>query len=130
MTTNDPLAATLSKIDNATKVSKQSITVFGTSKLIKSILKILQANEYILDVMYEENVRGGKAVIALSSIINHCGSIKPRFKVKKTELEKFEQRYLPAKGFGILIISTSKGLMTNVEAKEQNIGGRLIAYCY
>ena len=44
--------------------------------------------------------------------------------------EKFEQRYLPAKSFGMLIISTSKGMLTNIQAKEKKIGGKLIAYCY
>ena len=58
------------------------------------------------------------------------GAIKPRFAVKATEYEKFEKRYLPAKGFGILIVSTVKGLMTHYEAKQQGLGGRLIAYCY
>ena len=45
-------------------------------------------------------------------------------------LEKFEKRYLPAKGFGLIIVSTSKGLMTHVDAEEKNIGGKMIAYCY
>ncbi|MHA1369516.1 MAG: 30S ribosomal protein S8, partial [Promethearchaeota archaeon] len=41
-----------------------------------------------------------------------------------------EMKYLPSKGFGFLIISTNRGLMTNEEAKEAGIGGRLIAYIY
>ena len=62
--------------------------------------------------------------------INDCGVVKPRFSFKVKDLEKFEKRYLPAKGMGILIVSTSKGYLTHEEAKKQNIGGRLIAYCY
>ena len=56
--------------------------------------------------------------------------IKPRYAVKSDEYEKFEKRYLPAQGMGILIVSTSKGMMTQVQAREQRLGGRLIAYVY
>ena len=50
--------------------------------------------------------------------------------MKKNEFEKFERRYLPAKGFGFLLVSTSKGIMTNEEAKTNGVGGKLIAYIY
>ncbi|MDZ4226799.1 MAG: 30S ribosomal protein S8, partial [Candidatus Pacearchaeota archaeon] len=59
-----------------------------------------------------------------------CGVVKPRFPVKLDEFEKFEKRYLPAKNFGIIIVSTSNGIMTHIEAKEKKLGGRLIAYIY
>lgn len=130
MTTNDPLAACLSKISNAEKVSKNEVVISGISKMKKNVLTILQKHEYLGTLDYEENRRGGKLTINMLGHINNCGVIKPRFKVKVLDIEKFEQRYLPSKGFGILIISTSKGLLTNEEAKEKNIGGRLIAYCY
>jgi len=130
MASNDPLAACLSKINNAEKVSKKQIVLYQVSKTIKEVLKILQKQDYIGQVDYEESRRGIKAVINLVGHINNCGAIKPRFKVMKADIEKFEQRYLPAKGFGVLLISTSKGLIINDEAKENNVGGRLIAYCY
>ncbi len=46
------------------------------------------------------------------------------------EFEKFEKRFLPAKDFGFLILSTSKGIMTHLAAKEKSIGGKLLAYVY
>ena len=56
--------------------------------------------------------------------------IKPRYAIKKDEFDKWEARYLPAEGFGVLIISTSEGVMSQYEAKKKGIGGRLIAYVY
>jgi len=50
--------------------------------------------------------------------------------VKAGEFEKFEKRFLPARGFGILIISTTSGVITHEEAREKNIGGKLIGYIY
>ncbi len=130
MTNNDPLAACLSKLDNAEKVSKNEVTIIGKSKFMDAVIKILKDHDYLGEVESVENRKGGEMNVKLIGHINRCGAIKPRFKVKISEIEKFEQRYLPGKGFGILIISTSKGLITNTEAKEKNVGGRLIAYCY
>ena len=48
----------------------------------------------------------------------------------KDEFEKFEKRYLPAKGFGVLIVSTPKGIVKQEDAVKNNSGGVLLAYCY
>jgi small subunit ribosomal protein S8 len=130
MATNDVLAACLSKINNAEKVSKNEVVVQQSSKMIKNVLEILKSHDYLGEMKYDKDRVGEKIIVELVSNINECGVIKPRFKVKAADIEYFEQRYLPGKGFGLLIISTSQGLLTNEEAKEKNIGGRLIAYCY
>ena len=62
--------------------------------------------------------------------LNKCGAIKPRYSVRKDGFEKFEKRYLPAKDFGIIFVSTPKGIMTHNGAKKKGLGGKLIAYCY
>ena len=50
--------------------------------------------------------------------------------VSKDEIEKYVKRYLPARNIGIIIISTSEGLMTHTTAIEKKLGGSLIAYIY
>ena len=123
---NDPLAAALSKILNAEKSGKKVCIISPKSKLIKKVLDIMNENGYIGS--YKENKR--ELVVNLIGSINKCGAIKPRFSVKKNKYEKFEKRYLPAKDFGILIISTPKGIMTHYKAKEMNVGGKILGYCY
>ena len=49
--------------------------------------------------------------------------VKPRFSFTKDNYEMFEKRYLPAKGFGLFIVSTSKGIMTHKEALEKKLKG-------
>jgi small subunit ribosomal protein S8 len=56
--------------------------------------------------------------------------VKPRYSVKSDNYEKFEKRYLPAKEFGVLVVSTPKGMMSHNDARKNKLGGRLIAYCY
>ena len=85
---------------------------------------------YIGNFEYIDDNRAGQFKVELEGNINKCGVIKPRHAVKKDEFEKFEKRYLPAKNFGILIVTTPEGIMTHYEAKERGIGGRLLAYMY
>ena len=130
MALNDTLSNALSHILNCEKVGKQECIIKPSSKLIKNVLEIMNKNGYIGSMENIDNNKGGIIKINLLGKVNKCGSIKPRFSVKKDNIEKFERRYLPAKNFGILIISTEKGIMTHHETKEKNVGGRLIAYVY
>ena len=127
---NDPLAACLAKLFNAERVGKKDVVVRPASKMIKTILSIMNDHRYLGS--FEENVddKGGWLKINLIGNINKCGVIKPRFSAKNTAYEKWEKRYLPAKDFGILIVSTPQGIMTHHHAKEKKLGGRLVAYCY
>ena len=130
MALNDTLANTLSNILNAEKKGKFVYIAKPASKMIKNVLNILHQRNYLGSLKIMEDSRGGSIEVNLIGNINKCGVIKPRFSIKCDEFEKFEKRFLPAKNFGILIVSTPNGLITHHEAKQQKIGGRLIAYCY
>ena len=130
MTRLDPFADALSAINNADRVGKREITIYPASKLLLNVLEILQKHNYIAGYEYIDDGREGMVKVKLSGRIVKTGAIKPRFPVRKDEWTKWEQRYLPARGIGILIVSTPQGVMTNEEAKKRGIGGRLIAYVY
>ena len=127
---NDPLANVLNDMHMASTAGKSECIVRPVSKIILKVLEILQDQKYIGGFEKIEDNRGGMFKVNLIGALNKCGVIKPRFPVTLDEFEKFEKRYLPAKGFGIIIISTSKGIMIHNEAKEQKIGGKLLAYVY
>jgi small subunit ribosomal protein S8 len=50
--------------------------------------------------------------------------------VKTGDLEKFEARYLPAQDFGVLILTTTRGVLTHTQAKQGGVGGKLLAFVY
>ena len=127
---NDPLANVLSKILNYEDKGKKELILHPCSSMVKNVLKIFQEKFYVGELEEVTPSRGGVSKLNLIGSINKCGVIKPRFSVTLDEYDKFEKRYLPSVGVGILIVSTSKGLMTHVEAKKKKLGGRLIAYCY
>lgn len=127
---NDPLANVMSTIIIYERTGKRELTVHPVSKIIRRVLSIMQEHGYVGELEELSEGRGGFAKLNLLGNVNKCGVIKPRFAIDKTEFQKFEKRYLPANGVGILILSTPQGLMTHEKAKEKQIGGRLIAYCY
>ena len=90
----------------------------------------MNTNNYIGEYEAIKTKQGEYLKVKLLGSINKCGTIKPRFSVKVNDFTKFEKRYLPARDFGFLIISTNKGLITHDIAIEKKIGGTLIAYCY
>ena len=127
---NDPLASVLSKIHNSDKVGKKECIVKPASKTVKVVLNIMQDNGYLGESKIIEDGKSNIIQVNLLGRINKCGVIKPRFSFKKGDIEKYEKRYLPAKDFGIIIVSTPKGIMTHIESKEKGCGGRLISYVY
>ena len=101
-----------------------------SSKIIKRVLDIMKNNKYIGDFEEIKSGRGDSVKINLLGNINKCGVVKPRYNVKKSQFEKFEKRYLLARGMGILILSTPEGIMAHEDAKKKHIGWKLLAYCY
>lgn len=126
---NDPLANTLSNINIHEKARKQYCTV-PYSKVVGNVLRVMQKHNYIGTYEYIDDPQNGKFRAELLGNVNKCGVIKPRHAVKWNEYEKWERRYLPAKGFGILIVTTPKGVMDHAEAESLGTGGRLLAYVY
>lgn len=127
---NDPLANVMSLIMNNELIGKQDCLIKPVSKIIKELLKVMKENGYVLDFKETEDSRGNYIILTLTGNINKCGVIKPRYSVKSNKFEAFEARYLPAKDIGILLVSTSGGIMTHYDAKSKKTGGRLLAYCY
>ena len=93
MSLNDPLANVLSFIQLYERKGKREVLTKNNSKLIKKILTILNEKGYVGG--YEEiaDAKGNLLKINLLGSINKVGVIKPRFKVKKDEYEKYEKRY-------------------------------------
>lgn len=130
MSLNDHLSNVISQINAYEKLGKKQVITKDNSKVIKKVLSIMQDHKYIGGFEEVKDSKGDMLVIHLLGKINKAGVIKPRFSVQKYSFEKFEKRFIPAKDFGIIIVSTSQGMMTHIEAKKKEIGGRLISFCY
>jgi len=125
---HDLLADVLSAMTSAVKNGKSELVLNFNSKFAMKILDIFKKEGFIQEYSAVPEVKGLKVVF--NGKLNKCNAIKPRFSVKKDGIESFEKRYLPAKDFGCIILSTNKGLMTHYEVKDKKLGGKLIAYVY
>ena len=126
----DTLVNALIVIKNAEKISKKECVIKPASKLIGEILKIIQKQGYIGNFEFIDDGKAGMYKIELLGKINNCRAVKPRYSIRKDDIPKWEKRYLPARGIGILILSTPKGILSNKEAKSANTGGKLLAFVY
>lgn len=126
----DPLADTLSSLKNSERVGNLQCVTKPASKLIGKVLGVMNEHGYIGEFEFIDDGRSGKFKVQLLGKMNDCGIIRPRYNLKKAEFEKFEKRFLPAKGFGILIMTTPLGVMDHKNAMEKGVGGKLLAYVY
>ena len=126
----DLLNDALVSLRHADDDGKPHVEIAPTSKLIAEVLRIFREHHYIDDFTFVATGRGGKYDVRLSRRINSCGVIKPRISVAHDNLERYESRFLPAQDFGILILSTDRGVLSHRQAREMKIGGRLLAYVY
>ena len=129
----DPLSDMIAQIKNAQAVKKETVSI-PYSRLKWAILEILEKNNYIGEINKLQK-KGGKIIkiklnyeqknlekIPKIKEINRISKPSQRVYVEAQEIFPFK------KGKGIRILSTSKGLMTDKEAKKQNVGGELICY--
>jgi len=130
MTRLNTIADGMSALKNAGDSGKSECIIEPASKLLGAMLRIMQDAGYIAGFEFIEDGRGGQLKVHLTGKINKCGAISPRFSVQLDEMEYWEKQYLPGKNFGLMILSTSHGVMSHVQARNEGIGGELLGYVY
>ena len=130
----DPIADYLTRLRNAIQ-AKHRVVEVPASNLKKEITKILFEQGYILNYKFvENNTPSGAIKIALKyDPVDKVNAIKALGRVSRPGLRQYTgYKDMPRvlNGLGIAILSTSKGVMTNKEAKAQQIGGEVLCYIY
>lgn len=129
----DPIADYLTRIRNAI-MAKHKVVEIPASNLKKDITKILYDKGYILNYKFEKNDVQGSIKIALKyHPESKLPAIKSLVRASRPGLRKYvgnEQVPRVLNGLGIAILSTSKGVMTDKEARTQNVGGEVLCYVY
>lgn len=130
MTMMDTVANGLTSIMNNEMRNKQECVISPASKLLGRVLRVMQLSGYIGEFEFIDDGRSGKFKVQLLGRINKCGAIKPRFSVGTAQFETWEKRFLPSRDIGVLVVSTSQGVVSHQKAKKKKIGGRLLAFIY
>jgi len=126
----DPLVNALNTIMSHEGRRKNECIITPASGLVGRVLRLIQSKGYIGEIEFIDDGRQGKFRVQLFGRINECEAITPRFKTRVSEMEKWEKRFLPSRNLGLVILSTNKGVMDHVQAKEEHVGGVLLAYVF
>ena len=126
----DPIADYLTRIRNAVMARKDMVEI-PSSKMKKAITEILYNKGYILDYKFEDGLPGNIKIALKYHPVSKMSAISTITRVSKPGLRKYASAdELPRvqNGLGIAIISTSKGLMTDKEARVKHVGGEVVCY--
>lgn len=126
----DPISDMLTRIRNAQAVTKKEVVIVPSSKLKLSIAKVLKKEGYIVDYREESNITKNQLIVILKyyegrpviSTLKRVSGPSLRVYKGKNELPKINN------GLGIVIISTSKGVMSDRQARHYGEGGEVICY--
>jgi small subunit ribosomal protein S8 len=129
----DTIADYLTRVRNAIKANHRIVEI-PSSNLKKEITKILFEKGYILSYKFENTTAQGSIKIALKyHPVNKQSAIKNLTRISSPGLRKYTgAQQLPRvlNGLGVAILSTSKGIMTDKEARTQKVGGEVLCYVY
>jgi len=129
----DPIADFITRVRNAVKANHRIVQI-PASNMKKEMTKILKDKGYILDYKFEDDDKQGLIKIALKyHPVTKVPAIRNLTRISKPGLRKYagvETMPRVLNGLGIAILSTSKGLMTDKEARKENVGGEVLCYVY
>jgi len=129
----DPIADYLTRVRNAIMANHRVVEI-PASNLKKEITKILFEKGYILNYKFVEEGPQGSIKIALKyDPVNKVNAIKKLIRISSPGLRKYVgYKDLPRvlNGLGVAVVSTSKGVMTDKEARDLKVGGEVLCYVY
>lgn len=129
----DPIADYLTRVRNAIKANHRVVEI-PASNLKKEITKVLFDKGYIANYKFEDNNAQGTIKIALKyHPVTRVPAIRTLTRVSKPGLRKYsgvDSMPRVLNGLGIAVVSTSKGVMTDKEARNLNIGGEVLCYVH
>ncbi len=129
----DPIADYLTRVRNAIMANHRVVEI-PASNLKKEITKILMEKGYILNYKFVDEGPQGSIKIALKyDPVNKVNAIKKLIRVSSPGLRKYVgYKDMPRvlNGLGVAVVSTSKGVMTDKEARELKVGGEVMCYVY
>ncbi|MCI5080975.1 MAG: 30S ribosomal protein S8 [Saprospiraceae bacterium] len=136
MNVTDPIADFLTRIRNAQQAGHRVVNI-PASKLKKRLTEILYDQGYILKYKFEDGVGQGKQGLIKIALKYDPATRKPIIRelgrISKPGLRKYSKASdIPRviNGLGIAIVSTSRGVLTDKQARELNVGGELLCYIY
>lgn len=128
----DPIADMLTRVRNAIRANKETVEI-PSSNMKKAIADIMLSEGYVSDVKLVEDGFNGKILITLKYVGKKKNVISGLKRVSKPGLRTYagvEDMPKVLDGLGTAVLSTNKGIMTDKQAKAQNVGGEVLLYIW
>ena len=128
----DPIADMLTRVRNAIRANKETVEI-PSSNMKKAIADIMLSEGYVSDVKVAEDGYNGKILITLKYVGKKKNVINGLKRVSKPGLRTYagvENMPKVMDGLGVAVLSTNKGIMTDKQAKAQNVGGEVLCYIW
>lgn len=132
MSMTDPIADMLTRVRNANSAGKEKVSI-PTSKKLVEIARILKEEGFIVDYEVVESAPVGELIVTLKYGVKKEKTIRGLKRISKPGLRVYAGKdELPRVlgGLGTAVISTSKGVMTDRDARQAGVGGEVIAYVW
>lgn len=133
MSMTDPIADLLTRIRNGSKAKKNAVDV-PASNLKREVVRILQENSFIKDVLELPDNKQGILRVYLKYLKGDRPVLKGIQRISRPGLRKYfdadQVRSSTFNNRGIMVISTSSGVMTNFDASQKGIGGEVVLKCW
>jgi small subunit ribosomal protein S8 len=133
MNTTDPVADLLTRIRNASKARRNAVDI-PASNLKREIIRILQESKYLKDMVELPDSKQGMLRVYLQYAKGDIPVIKGIERVSRPGLRKYfdatEVRLSTHNSRGIMVVSTSRGILTNHDAAKMGVGGEVMLKCW
>ncbi|XP_045837179.1 40S ribosomal protein S15a-like [Meles meles] len=124
------LADALESINNAEKRGRCHVLTRPCSKVIVQFLTVMMRHSFMGEFEIIDDHRVGKIVVNLTGRLDKCGVISPRFDAQLKDLEKWQSNLLLSCQFGVIVLTTSAGIMDHEEERRKHTGGKILGFFF
>lgn len=123
------LAQACTSINNANALNRRSVLIRNVNNMVLRFLTLMQKHNYVDNITVIRDKRVNKVLVQLNGRLNRCAAISPNYDLKMDKIEKVRESVLPARQFGVLVLSCGQGMWEHGRCVGKT-GGKVLGYFF